>query len=225
MNLLEIAEAVDKLVMEPAKMQQWRSQVVSVLRSIKNHEAKEGNKTKHPWPFGHKKFRAIDPAKDMASLYMILAICHDDQLRLNSIITDEIKAIYPQQCKYPNVCDYCRFEKMLDRYLAYVVQDLGSCGGDERQAEDSEGEGEIANTPLTLVEFLEKYCETGGYSKNRLKSLRARLQKAHNRKITLPKHVGEWKSGQSKRYKLRDLLNNWPTYCKKMPVIPPLKHT
>ncbi|MHC4658538.1 MAG: hypothetical protein ACYS83_05090 [Planctomycetota bacterium] len=75
---------------------------------------------------------------------------------------------------------------------------------------------------VTLLQFMQRYCE-----KQKLVVLRYRRKSfndAHNRKtITLPEHVGQWKSGRAKYYNVGDLKEKWPTYRDVLPNLPPLK--
>jgi len=75
---------------------------------------------------------------------------------------------------------------------------------------------------ITLIEFMQEYCKEQTLSL--LKHRRKSLNDVHNRKtITLPKHIGKWKSGQKKYYKASDLKENWPRYLDALPNLPPLK--
>ncbi len=111
----EVAEAVDRLIMEPATMQKWREQVKTGLRKFKKDK--------------DLKEALIDanPINETAQFYTIIALCHDDQLRVNPIITEELKAFSPKLCSYPQICAYMTtgFESMLKLYLGYVVRNLG----------------------------------------------------------------------------------------------------
>ena len=118
-NCHKIAEAVDKLVMDPTNMQLWRNQVKNMLKRVEDAESSD------VW-IG--LLIDIDPNKDIAVLYTILAFCHDDHLRMNCIFTDKIKAINPKLCTHPNICVYMTrgLDRMLDIYLRYVARDLNS---------------------------------------------------------------------------------------------------
>lgn len=76
--------------------------------------------------------------------------------------------------------------------------------------------------PITLIRFMTKYCE-----KQSRKLLRYRCKSINDANsrgtITLPEYVGDWRTGQSKKYEVSDLKNNWPEYCEILPSLPELK--
>ena len=41
--------------------------------------------------------------------------------------------------------------------------------------------------------------------------------------ITLPEHIGNWKTGQAKRYRVSDLIKSWPEYREELPNLPELE--
>jgi hypothetical protein len=126
MNRLEVAKSVAKLVSDPTNMRKWRRHVTRMLTMIRDHEQKTRGKNNHPWPF--EPHREINTTKDVSALYTILALCHDDMLRLDCIITDEMKRIYPRLCSYPDNCTYYRrgLDTRLDLYLLHVRRNLGA---------------------------------------------------------------------------------------------------
>lgn len=74
----------------------------------------------------------------------------------------------------------------------------------------------------TLKQFMRDFCEK--QSQKLLRYRRKSVNDAHSRKtVTLPEHVGEWRTGQSKKYKVSDLKKNWPGYCGILPNLPALK--
>jgi hypothetical protein len=97
-----------------------------MLKMIRDYERKASKGKEHPWPF--ESYREIDIKKDMSALYTILALCHDDIMLMNRIITDEMKRIYPRLCSYPDNCTYFRrgLDGRLDLYLWHVRRNLGA---------------------------------------------------------------------------------------------------
>ena len=82
-------------------------------------------------------------------------------------------------------------------------------------------EGTVGNTPVTLIEFMKKFCTP--LSNILLDSRLKALQSAARRdEIELPKHEGKWKSGQSKKYRPTALVKAWPKYREKLPNLPEL---
>lgn len=83
---------------------------------------------------------------------------------------------------------------------------------------------DFVDEPVTLLEFMERYCEQ--QSENVLRSRRHSLYQAHKnskKNLTLPEHVGEWDSGQSKKFNAEELKQRWPEYRTELPNLPPLK--
>lgn len=76
--------------------------------------------------------------------------------------------------------------------------------------------------PITLIRFMTKYCE-----KQSRKLLRYRCKSANDANsrgtITLPEYVGEWRSGQAKKYEAIDLMQNWSELLEMLPNLPELK--
>jgi hypothetical protein len=80
---------------------------------------------------------------------------------------------------------------------------------------------DIPNQPVTLDEFMVKYCEkrTKDLRQSRRKAL---LGAARNETVKLPPVAGSFQSGQSKRYFVHDLLNAWQSYQDENLDLPPL---
>jgi hypothetical protein len=112
-----VAESVDKLVMDPVKMQHWRKHVGQTLGP--------GGRIKTEKDWLHVLV-GINPKEDIGVLYTILAFCHDDRLRINPILTDKIRKLNPEMCRSPNICVYlrCNIDQMLNIYLCHVMRDL-----------------------------------------------------------------------------------------------------
>jgi len=90
----------------------------------------------------------------------------------------------------------------------------------------SRNPSEESDLPVTLTEFMRRYCKSDDKPDARLDSLRTSLQNAVRRKgseVTLPKHIGEWRPGQKRYYKPSALRKAWPGLCKQLPFLPPLK--
>ena len=82
--------------------------------------------------------------------------------------------------------------------------------------------GAPLNTPITLGGFMELFC-TPLLPKLRRSRRESLLSAAHRGKITLPPVEGNWKSGQSKKYRPIALMRNWPKYREYLPNLPELK--
>lgn len=80
-------------------------------------------------------------------------------------------------------------------------------------------------TPVTLVEFMQKYCQGGkNMTRGILDSRKTSLQNAaQNGAISLPDYVGQWKRGKPNYYHIADLAERWSDYRKELPNLPPLK--
>jgi hypothetical protein len=81
-------------------------------------------------------------------------------------------------------------------------------------------EFKITVKSVTLIEFMEQYCEPRKHSV--LVRCKNRLQKKSK---VLPEYVGEWKKGQAKRYDSLRLLIEWPRLQEAVPSLPPLKNS
>jgi len=82
---------------------------------------------------------------------------------------------------------------------------------------------DIPNEPITLDQFMVKYCEKR--SKEARKYRRLALQgAARNRpeQIKLPPEAGQFRSGQSKKYFVHDLLKSWQDFLDENLDLPPL---
>ena len=78
------------------------------------------------------------------------------------------------------------------------------------------------DTPVTLKEFMEGFCTP--LKKNLLHSRIDSLQSAARRgRVQLPEYEGQWKTGQTKKYRPTALLRAWPEYRKHLPNLPELK--
>jgi hypothetical protein len=79
-------------------------------------------------------------------------------------------------------------------------------------------------TLVSLKNFISKCCK-GNYSEAELTDLVTLIYNANAREaITLPKHRGPWKSGQSKKYYMLELVMNWSKYQDKLPALPDLDY-
>lgn len=68
---------------------------------------------------------------------------------------------------------------------------------------------------ISLIKFMEKYCDCTSYGKKHLISCKKALQRLdRKRKIQLPK-TGQRRKGQSQLYDAQELAQNWPQ-CIKM---------
>ena len=85
----------------------------------------------------------------------------------------------------------------------------------------------IADDPVTLVDFMRKYCQDG--DKMSPSILDSRRNSIHNAAqlgtIALPDNVGKWKTGKSKYYRPSDLAELWDEYRNELPNLPLLKPT
>ena len=126
LDIQDVANRIDELIIAPVIMQHWRSQVKRGLVTYKTGEDVQ------------TAIRDTDPDKNIAAFYTILAFCHDDFLRVNPIINDEMKAINPQLCSYPQICAYETrgFGQCLGACLRQVERDLGI---DNKEETSSEG--------------------------------------------------------------------------------------
>ncbi len=96
-----------------------------------------------------------------------------------------------------------------------------TCADNTVSAAQNTGQ-EINDTPVTLREFMGMFCQL--LEKNLRESRVKALQSASRRGvISLPKHVGHWKSGQSKKYSPHALVKAWPKYREELPNLPDLK--
>lgn len=96
--------------------------------------------------------------------------------------------------------------------------------------EDSEGgipledrhDKDASETPVKLGEFIKRYCKSVSNS-DRMSLTQELQRRARHKKIELPFHVGEWKSGQAKYYLPSDLKEKWSAYRKQFPRLPELE--
>lgn len=128
-SIFEIARQVDKLVMDIENMRCWREKIIwtfnrSEFKQITNEDS-QGRKV---WG---QLLRNLVTEKDIDVLYTLLAYCHDDCLRddclrINNIITDEIKKKAPFVFGPLTMTVYLSDSKpdYLDLYLSYVERDL-----------------------------------------------------------------------------------------------------
>ena len=70
---------------------------------------------------------------------------------------------------------------------------------------------DIPNEPITLDQFMAKYCETHPKDYRRYRR-RALLGAARNKTVKMPALAGPYKSGQPNKYFVHDLLNAWQDY-------------
>ncbi|MGD0572804.1 MAG: hypothetical protein ABSB11_07250 [Sedimentisphaerales bacterium] len=116
MSNLEIAKQIDKLVMNPTNMEKWRDKVREAFNLFKTVEK----------PDLFKFLLGNDPLENIETLYLLLALCHDDILHMNLIITDDLKKMNVVLCAYPQCATYAmqRISIRMDIYLNHVSQDL-----------------------------------------------------------------------------------------------------
>jgi hypothetical protein len=97
----------------------------------------------------------------------------------------------------------------------------------EGNCERVKGKETETETAITLKEFILEYCENGDKLSPNVFDSRINYIKRASRNvnscISLPEHVGKWKTGQSKRYYPSQLIEKWPEYQKVNPSLPPLK--
>jgi hypothetical protein len=75
---------------------------------------------------------------------------------------------------------------------------------------------------VSLLQFMQQYCEK--QSRQLLRCRRKSINDARAQKtVTLPEHVGKWKTGMTKRYKAKDLISHWPQYREVLQNLPKLK--
>jgi len=80
-------------------------------------------------------------------------------------------------------------------------------------------------TPVTLLDFIQQYCEGGEtLASGTLDSRRNSLQSAARAgTLQLPEHVGAWRPGKRKYYLPSALSSAWPEYCRHLPNLPLLR--
>ena len=127
----EITKKIETLVGpgNNGNMQRWRNQARDTLKHFRAFKS---------W---REILQSNDPTKNVGLCYTILALCHDDELLMNPIIIDEIRAIAPHLCTYPEICvyRYDGYDQVLDIFLDYVKADLG-IGKVDEQAKATEAE-------------------------------------------------------------------------------------
>ena len=152
---LEIAKQVDKLVLNPAIMQHWRKKVASTFRrpevvKIKNYITVDKPPIEHTdsynqWviaacreirPVWLKWLNPLDPNTHTDVLYTLLAFCHDNELCINRIVTDELKKQALVFCEMIYIYSEPYIRNLLDVYLHHVEADLAGkqpaeAGGDK----------------------------------------------------------------------------------------------
>jgi len=93
---------------------------------------------------------------------------------------------------------------------------------DTKSVSNKAGKTKTAKQPITLRNFIETYCDLS--AKIDVQSKVSLLHEYNLKgKIKLPKLAQKYQKGQHKYYYVDDLKNNWPTYQRKMPTLPPLK--
>jgi len=166
------------------------------------------------WPFATLGFHEEAFAYEWASkleLFQEGRLCLFNQLIFSKSAEDGMFMGATNE-PFPAIADYLDFIRL----AATVVETEQKI---EPVKEPDENEKHDA---ITLIEFMQECCKE--QTLRLLKHRRKSLNDAHNRKtITLPKHIGKWKSGQKKYYKASDLKENWPRYLKVLPNLPPLK--
>ena len=80
---------------------------------------------------------------------------------------------------------------------------------------------DIPNEPITLDQFMVKYCEKRSEGSRRSRR-RALLGAARNETVKMPPLAGPRKSGKPNRYFVHDLLNAWQGYQDENLDLPPL---
>jgi len=109
------AHQVDGLVLRPAIMDYWRSQVEKALGpdgTIKSDTDLVN------------AIRDLKPKENILPAYTVLAFCHDDHLRLNPILTEKVKKLNPDLCSRPQILVYRWRYHLLEQLLKYVEIDL-----------------------------------------------------------------------------------------------------
>ncbi len=101
--------------------------------------------------------------------------------------------------------------------LAQIKQLCTTRGG---KAGDKKPKGLINNRPVTLVQFMQEYCDSKGYD---IGSKKFAIYKANKGRLQLPRLAKKWRTGQPKIFYASDLRKKWPEYCKIIPTLPPLK--
>ncbi|MCX5638877.1 MAG: hypothetical protein NTX52_14465 [Planctomycetota bacterium] len=148
----QIAKQVDELVGNPATMERWRLNVEATFRRpevvkikdyividkppFEKHTASYNQwvaiqqEIRNVW---FKWLRSLDPHTHIDVLYTLLAFCHDDFLRINCIVTDELKKQAPLLCDQMTIYCVNGIPNSLDIYLSYVERDLAAQQDLQRQ--------------------------------------------------------------------------------------------
>lgn len=94
----------------------------------------------------------------------------------------------------------------------------------KKRLADNQSEAAPVNTPVSLRGFMKLFCTplSDNLLDSRAKSL---LKAAKGRGVNLPKVEGDWKRGQSKKYRPTALMKAWPGYRDKLPNLPELKQS
>jgi hypothetical protein len=127
-NYLNIAKKVDGLIRDPQTMRYWRQKVASTLKRSDIREITGGGL--NVW---FKWLCPLDPHTHIDVLYTLLAFCHDDFLRINCIVTDELKKQSPLLCDQMTIYCVNGIPNSLDIYLSYVERDLAAQQDLQRQ--------------------------------------------------------------------------------------------
>ena len=91
------------------------------------------------------------------------------------------------------------------------------------QDESSMDEG-VGDTPVTLRGFMRLFCKplSKNLSDSRIRSLQSAARRGE---VQLPRYEGNWKPGQSKKYRPSALIKAWPDYRNILPNLPELKRS
>lgn len=109
-----VAEQIEETVKIITNKTKWQGKI---------REAVEFFKYKKPDLIAYFQERDIDPTNNICVLYLFLALLHDDLLRMNYIITDELKNLSPDLFSWTNYNAYWG-EARSPLFWGHVKQDL-----------------------------------------------------------------------------------------------------